>query len=177
MALTWTRTGELRYMEWDEIEGLGQDDALWRVPAARMKGGSEHLVPLSRQALALLRQLWARRREGCKYVFPGAYRIDRPMSENSVLYLMYRMGYKGDMTGHGWRSVASTWANERTKFDADAIERQLSHTPADVIRGIYNRARYLEERRILLQAWADWLDQVDAEGRQGAAVPAHRLLA
>ena len=86
------------------------------------------------------------------------------MSENAVLYLIHRMGYKGRMTGHGWRSVASTWANERG-YRQDAIERQLAHSPNDKIRAVYNRAEYLPERRQMMQDWADWLDsQVDASG-------------
>jgi integrase len=161
MALTWTRTQELRLMQWGEIEG-----SLWRVPEERMKRNFEHLVPLSRQALEILKTMKARSR-GSVYVFPSDHRLDRPMSENAVLYLMHRMGYKGDMTGHGWRSVASTWANERSNFKPDAIERQLAHTPDDKIRAIYNRAAYLGERKEMLQAWADWLDNPDAGGVKG----------
>ena len=78
------------------------------------------------------------------------------MSENAVLYLLHRMGYKGEMTGHGWRSVASTWANE-AGWQPDAIERQLAHVPDDKVRAAYNRAAYLPQRREMLQAWADWL--------------------
>jgi integrase len=155
MALTWTRTQELRFMEWGEIEG-----DTWRIPEGKMKRRFEHLVPLSRQALALLGKLKARDR-GSKYVFPAEHRLDRPMSENAVLYLLHRIGYKGEMTGHGWRSVASTWANERG-YNADAIERQLAHAPDDKVRAAYNRAAYLPERRQILQAWADWLDDADA---------------
>lgn len=77
------------------------------------------------------------------------------MSENAVLYLLHRVGFKGRMTGHGWRSVGSSWANERG-FNPDAIELQLAHVDGSV-RAIYNRSRYLEERRVILQAWADWL--------------------
>jgi integrase len=78
------------------------------------------------------------------------------MSENAVLYLLHRIGYKGRMTGHGWRSVASTWANENG-WNPDAIERQLAHVPDDEVRSAYNRAAYLPIRRLMLQAWADWL--------------------
>jgi integrase len=85
------------------------------------------------------------------------------MSENAVLYLLHRMGYKGRMTGHGWRSVVSTWANERG-YNADAIERQLAHVPKDKVRGIYNRAEFMPERRRMLQDWADWMMPA-AEGR------------
>lgn len=96
------------------------------------------------------------RSRGSKYVFPSYRRLDRPMSENAVLYLMGRMGYGGIMTGHGWRTVASTWANEAS-HNKDAIERQLAHAPDDKVRATYNRAEHLPERRAMLQAWADWL--------------------
>jgi integrase len=157
LALTWTRTGELRLMEWDELEG-----DVWRIPESRMKRGIEHLVPLSRQAMEILEKLRARSR-GSKYVFPAEHRNDRPMSENAVLYLLHRMGFKGAMTGHGWRSVGSTWANENG-FNKDAIERQLAHLPEDKVRAVYNRTAYLPERRKMLQAWADYLDELDAGG-------------
>ena len=163
LALTWTRTGELRMMEWSEID---EASGVWVIPAGKMKRRRDHLVPLSSQALAILRTLKARARG--RYVFPSDRRDDRPMSENSVLYLLHRIGYKGAMTGHGWRTVASTWANERG-YSSDAIERQLAHVPDDRVRAAYNRAEYLPERRAMLQAWADWLQscEVDAGGAQG----------
>jgi integrase len=151
LALTWVRTVELRTMQWPDLEG-----DLWRIPKGRMKRRREHLVPLSRQALEILDKLRARSR-GSPYVFPAEHRDDRPMSENSVLYLLHRIGYKGRMTGHGWRAVASTWANE-SGYSADVIERQLAHAPDDRTRAVYNRAEWLPERRAMLQAWADWLD-------------------
>ncbi len=160
LALTWARTGELRMMEWGELEG-----DLWRIPEGRMKRRIEHLVPLSRQALEILEKLQARSR-GSKYVFPAEHRDDRPMSENAVLYLLHRMGFKGQMTGHGFRSVASTWANERG-FNKDAIERQLAHLPGNKIRAVYNRTEYMPERRAILAAWANWLDEIDPGRVQG----------
>lgn len=151
LALTWVRTTELRTMRWDEIEG-----DLWRIPEGKMKRAVEHLVPLPRQALDLLEKLKLRSK-GSVFVFPAEHTLQRPMSENAVLYLLHRMGYKGLMTGHGWRSVVSSWANERG-YNPDAIERQLSHTPDDKIRAAYNKAAYLPLRRQMLQDWADWLD-------------------
>ncbi|MCZ8076022.1 MAG: tyrosine-type recombinase/integrase [Paucibacter sp.] len=153
LAYTWVRTTELRMMEWSEIEG-----DLWRIRGERMKRDEDHLVPLSRQAQEILQVMRARSR-GSKYVFPSAQanRLDRPMSENAILYLIARIGYQGRMTGHGWRSVASTWANE-AGFNPDAIERQLAHIPDDAVRAVYNRSAYLPLRREMLQAWADWLD-------------------
>lgn len=150
LALTWTRTVELRMMEWSEIHG-----DQWVIPAGKMKRRREHVVPLTVQAMGIIENMRARSR-GSPYVFPGDHRIERPMSENAILYLLHRCGYKGRMTGHGFRSVASTWAND-AGHNPDAIERQLAHVPADMTRAAYNRAAYLPQRRAMLQAWADWL--------------------
>ena len=152
LALTWVRTGELRGMKWEQIEG-----DLWRLPASLMKKRREHLVPLSKQALELLERL----RERCRnspYVFPSDRRLDRAMSENSILYMLGRIEYKGKMTGHGFRSIASTWANERG-YPSDAIEKQLAHDADNKVRSAYNQAEYINERRQMLQDYADWLDQ------------------
>lgn len=162
LALTWTRTNELRKMRWEEIDG-----DLWRVPKERMKRRNDHLVPLTTQALEIIANLRLRA-NGSEYVFPSDRRIDRPMSENAILYLLHRIGYKGKHTGHGWRSTASTWANENG-HDKDAIERQLAHSPDDKVRAIYNRAEYLPQRRQMLQEWADWLTlcEVDTSSPKG----------
>lgn len=151
LAYTWVRTGELRMMAWSELDG-----DVWRIPAARMKMARDHIVPLPRQAVELLAELW-RRSRGSVYVFPADHRNDRAMSENAVLALLARIGYKGTMTGHGWRSIGSTWANE-AGYPADAIERQLAHAPDDKVRAAYNRAEFMEPRRAMLQAFADWID-------------------
>lgn len=158
LALTWVRTQELRFMEWSELE---HDGTLWRIPEGKMKRRFEHLVPLSKQARTILANM--KERSGASnYVFPSdaGRRPDRPMSENAVLYLLGRIGYEGRMTGHGWRSVASTWANESGRYNRDAIERQLAHTDSDKVRAAYNRASYLAERTQMMQDWADWLDAV-----------------
>lgn len=154
LALTWVRTNELRMMEWSEIDEAGK---VWLIPAGKMKRDRDHLVPLSDQSLAVLKQLRARSRPEARYVLSAPHRMDRPMSENAVLTLIARMGYRGRMTGHGWRSIASTWANENG-YSPDAIERQLAHVPDNKIRAIYNRAEYLPDRKKMLQDWADWLD-------------------
>lgn len=151
LAYTWVRTNELRMMTWAEIEG-----DTWVIPAGKMKRRKEHLVPLSKQAVGIIEEMRARS-SGSTYVFPCDRRKDRPMSENSVLYLIHRIGYKGRMTGHGFRSIGSTWANDQG-YSPDAIERQLAHVPENKIRSIYNRSAYITERRGLLQDWADWLD-------------------
>jgi len=164
LALTGVRTKELRFMRRDEIDG-----ALWRIPAERMKKDLDLLVPLSRQSLAVIEHMLARN-PGSVYVFPNERDLARPMSENAILYLIGRIGYAGIMTGHGWRKVMSTWLNEHG-FDKDAIERQLAHVPADKIRGIYNRAEFMPERRRMMQAWADWLmpDQLSKSLRATAS--------
>lgn len=150
LALTWVRTAELRGMRWAELDG-----DTWRISAARMKRRREHLVPLSTQALELIEHMRLRSK-GSEFVFPNDRRQDRPMSENAILYLIGRMGYGGKMTGHGLRTVASTWANENG-MNRDAIERQLAHAPDDRVRALYNRAEYLPQRRAMLQQWANWL--------------------
>ncbi|MCR4145341.1 tyrosine-type recombinase/integrase [Alcaligenes faecalis] len=155
LALTWVRTKELRFAKWDEFEG-----DVWRVPAERMKQRRPHVVPLSKQAMEILEVLRVRGR-GSDYVLASEGSIKRPISENAVLYLLYRIGYQGRMTGHGWRAVGSTWSNENG-YNADVIEKQLAHSHADSVRAAYNRAEYLPQRREMLQAWADWLfPQVD----------------
>lgn len=156
LAYTWVRTNELRMMLWSELEGMDGAWDLWRIPEGKMKRRVEHLIPLSRQAVEIIKTLKLRC-QGSAYVFPAEHTIKRPMSENAVLYLLHRMGYKGAMTGHGWRSIGSTWANE-SGYNPDAIERQLAHNPADKTRAVYNRSAYLVQRREMLQAWADWLD-------------------
>jgi integrase len=160
LALTFVRTGELIGATWTEIE---REAALWIIPAARMKARAEHLVPLSRQALAILEELRELCR-GSRFVFPGRNR-DKPISNNTMLFALYRLGYKGKMTGHGFRAVASTILNEQG-WRPDVIERQLAHAERNEVRGAYNRAEYLPERVKLMQAWADYADAIE----QGAKV-------
>ncbi len=151
--LVFLRPGELRKAEWAEID---LDKAEWRIPAARMKMDALHIVPLSTQAVAILREIQPLTGAG-KYVFPGARTDTRPMSENAVLAALRRMGYTTDeMTGHGFRSMASTLLNEQG-FNRDAIERQLAHAERDGVRAAYNYAEYLPERKRMMQAWADYL--------------------
>ena len=151
--LVFLRPGELRKAEWAEIE---LDKAEWRIPATRMKMSALHIVPLSDQAVAILREIQPLTGAG-KYVFPGARTDTRPMSENAVLAALRRMGYTTDeMTGHGFRSMASTLLNEHG-FNRDAIERQLAHAERDGVRAAYNYAEYLPERKRMMQSWADYL--------------------
>lgn len=165
LALTFVRTGELIGATRDEID---LDGAAWIIPAARMKMRTEHVVPLSRQAVKALRELQAIG-GGSRYVFPGR-NPDKPISNNTMLFALYRLGYKGKMTGHGFRAVASTVLNERG-FRADVIERQLAHCERNDIRGAYNRAEYLPERRKMMQQWAD---MVDALANGARVIPLQR---
>lgn len=160
MALTFVRTGELIGATWDEVD---LDEGVWIVPAERMKMKTEHVVPLSREAVAILREL-QEIGGGSRFVFPGR-NPDKPISNNTMLFALYRLGYKGKMTGHGFRAVASTILNE-SGFRPDVIERQLAHCERNDVRGAYNRAEYLPERRKMMQQWANMLDAM----KQGAKV-------
>jgi integrase len=153
LLLTAVRTTELRAAVWGEFD---TKEARWRIPAERMKADRGHIVPLSRQALALLTAL--RSHTGsAPYLFPNGRDDYRPMSENAILAALKRMGYKGRLTGHGMRSMFSTWAHE-AGYPSDAIERQLAHAPADKVKAAYLRSEFLELRAKMMQAWADWLD-------------------
>lgn len=162
--LTFVRPGELRQAEWTEFN---LDKAEWRIPAERMKMREQHIVPLSTQAIAALKELQPLTGRG-NYVFPGARTNGRPMSENTVNAALRRLGYaKDQMTGHGFRSMASTQLNEQG-WHRDAIERQLAHAERDDVRAAYNFAEHLPERRKMMQAWANYLDGL----RAGAKVTA-----
>ena len=158
--LVFVRPGELRAAEWPEFDLV---NAEWRIPGERMKMGDPHLVPLSRQALAILRELQPLARGG-KYLFPSLRTRDRPMSDNTINAALRRMGYTSEeQTGHGFRSMASTLLNEQG-FPPDVIELQLAHTERNKVRAAYNKAQRLPERRKMMQAWADYLDGLRAGG-------------
>lgn len=164
IVLTMVRTTELRAARWEEFEHLDGREPLWRIPAERMKARFEHLVPLSSQAVAALAEL--RALPGAKatgFLFPSPSR-EGCMSNNTMLFALYRMGWHGRATVHGFRGVASTILNEMG-FPPDWIERQLAHDERDEVRGAYNSAQYLPGRRQMLQRWADWLDEVKASGK------------
>ena len=163
--LVFVRAGELRRAEWSEFDLAA---AVWRIPAARMKMRQEHLVPLARQAVELLQQLQPITGSG-RYVFPSARTAVRPMSENAVTAALRRMGYeRGEMTGHGFRTVASTLLNE-LGWPGDVIERQLAHAERDNVRNAYNRAEYWAERQRMMQSWADYLGGLAGTGTVMAA--------
>ena len=152
--LVFVRPGELRRAEWSEID---MENAEWRIPADKMKMESPHIIPLSRQALATLSEIKPLTGGGT-YVFPSVRSRQRPMSENTVNAALRRLGYtKEQMTGHGFRSMASTLLNEQG-WHHDAIERQLAHAERNGVRAAYNYAEHLPERRRMMQAWADYLD-------------------
>jgi integrase len=153
--LTFVRPGELRKAEWSEID---LDKAEWCIPAERMKMKEPHIVPLSRQAVAILGELHALTGSG-RYVFPSPRSTTRPMSDNAVLSALRRMGYgKEEMTGHGFRAMARTILDEVLGFRVDIIEHQLAHAVKDPNGRAYNRTKHLDERRRMMQAWADYLD-------------------
>lgn len=169
-ALTFVRPGELRHAEWSEFD---MDAAEWRIAALKMKMRTPHIVPLSRQALDVLKLLRVITGIG-GYLFPSERTIERPMSENTVNAALRRLGYsKEEMTGHGFRSMASTLLNEQG-WNRDAIERQLAHAERNGVRAAYNYAEFLPERRKMMQAWADYLDAL-REG--GKVVPLFRATA
>jgi integrase len=158
--LVFVRPGELRHAEWSEFNLA---TAEWRIPAEKMKMRVPHIVPLSTQAITILRELRALTGNG-KYLFPSVRSAKRPMSENTVLGALRRLGYTGDeMTGHGFRSMASTLLNEQG-WNPDAIERQLAHGERNTVRAAYNYAEYLPERKKMMQHWADYLDGLKAGG-------------
>jgi len=153
LAHTFVRVGELRFMRWSE---LVEDGRVWVVPAERMKLRLPHVVPLSDGALAALDQL--RLINGDReFVLASPVKPKAPISENTPLFALYRLGYRGRMTAHGFRALASTVLNEQSEFDHDVIERQLSHKETDAVRAAYNRAEYLPARRELMKWWGCWL--------------------
>lgn len=156
LALTFLRPGEVRHGTWEEIDF---EEKPWRIPAKRMKMRLDHVVPLSNQACDVLQDLLEVTGNG-KYLFPSLRSPERVISDVTFLAALRRMGYeKSEMCAHGFRSMASTILNEQG-YPADAIEKQLAHNPSNKIRGIYNRAEYLPERRKMMQEWADFLDSL-----------------
>jgi integrase len=163
LALLFPRPGELRWAEWSEFD-IGQ--AVWTVPAGRMKMRRPHAIPLPPQALAVLEEV--RRISGNgRYLFPSERSLERPMSENTLNAALRRLGYsKDDHTAHGFRASASTLLNESGMWSADAVERALAHEEEDKSRRAYARGQYWDERVRMAQWWADYLDTL----RKGAAI-------
>lgn len=157
VVLTFVRTTELRAARKEEFEGLDGNEPLWRLPPERMKMHREHLVPLPRQAIPVIREAWELSGES-DLLFPAPTK-EGYMSNNTMLYALYRMGYHSRATVHGFRRVASTILNE-AGFNSDWIERQLAHDEDDEVRAAYNAAEWLADRRRMLQWWADYLDDL-----------------
>lgn len=171
LALTAVRPNELRGARWDEFENLNGTKPLWRIPAARMKGGftrkdeidGDHLVPLPPQCIAVLRAIWPLTGEG-ELVFPNNRFPHRPMSENALGYLLNRAGYHGHHVPHGFRAAFSTimneWAEQNGKeHDRKVIDLMLAHVPKEKVEGAYNRAAYMPRRREVAKIWADKLSK------------------
>jgi integrase len=156
--LLFVRPTELRAAEWSEFD-LTAGDPEWRIPASRMKMRDEHVVPLPRQAVEILRDLEPITGGG-RFVFPSLRGAHRPISENTVNFALRSMGYSGEqITGHGFRAMASTCLNEQG-FPPDIIELQLAHSERNEVRAAYNRAKRIPERRAMMQSWADYLDKL-----------------
>jgi integrase len=156
--MVFVRPGELRAAEWKEFN---LDSGEWRIAAERMKMRVQHIVPLSRQAVAILREMQPVTGAG-RFVFPSPRTDSRPLSDNGMLAALRRMGFeRGVLTVHGFRSTASTLLNEQG-WNSDAIERQLAHSERDGVRAAYNYAEYLPERRKMMQFWSDYLDELRA---------------
>lgn len=160
------RPRELRQAEWSELdlEGHAGTGPVWRIPAGRMKMDVEHVVPLSRQAVEILKDA-KKLTGGGKYVFPSVRTSRRPLSENTLNVALRRIGYgKDEMTSHGFRSTASTLLNESGRWSPDAIERALAHKSTDAVRGAYHRGSHWQERVEMAQWWSDYLDTLRAGG-------------
>lgn len=174
------RPGELRFGEWSEVDF---DSALWTVPSARMKRekrekvhGAPHLVPLPRQALTVLRELHSLTGEG-KLMFRGERHHDRAMSDNTINAALRAMGFAADeVTGHGFRATARTMLHERLGFSPDVIEAQLAHSVRDSLGRAYNRTEFIEQRRAMLQRWADYLDELRSGATIGLKKPGRSAL-
>ena len=158
LAYTFVRTGEVRGAQWGEFD---LDAGLWVIPAERMKAREPHTVPLSTQAVEVIRALQPLTGH-LPTLFPSRNRDGGIISENTVLKVIENIGYKGRMTGHGFRSVASTYLNNLGTIRPDMIEAQLAHGDRDQVRAAYNRADYMEYRKAMMQFWADTLDAMQA---------------
>ena len=164
MAYCFPRTSELIEAPWTEFD---LDRARWDIPAERMKMKTPHIIPLSRQAIEVLRALRLITGNG-KLVFPGANDKNKPMSNNTILFALYRLGYQGRMTGHGFRGLASTILNEND-FNDEHVDLQLAHMKRNKVSAAYNQAKYLKQRTEMMQWWADYLDAQLAKGRKALA--------
>jgi integrase len=160
MAMTFVRTSELIGAKWAEFD---MDAARWDIPAERMKMKDPHIVPLATQAIELLEILHTLT-GASEWLFPGEQNSSKPMSNNTILGALKRMGYKGHMTGHGFRGLASTILHEQG-YAHEHIELQLAHAPRNAVSAAYNHALYLEPRAKMMQDWADFLEATQRGGK------------
>ena len=155
--LLFQRPGEIRTMKWEDVDLM---EAVWTIPAAQTKMRREHRVPLSRQAIAIIRSMRVVS-EYTGYIFPS-FNPKKPLSENAVNSALKRLGYGGIMTAHGFRTTASSMLNESNRWNPDAIERALAHQDSNAIRAVYNRTAYWDERVAMMQWWSDEIDNIKA---------------
>lgn len=172
LLLTFVRTTELIASTWNEFD---LDGATWTIPAERMKMRRPHLVPLSRQSIKLLREVreltsWS------DWVFPNQARPSTHMSNATVLRALSRVGYKGRMTGHGFRALAMSTIKEKLGYRHEVVDRQLAHAPANKVDAAYDRAMFLDDRRKMMQEWADYLERLEHNRiHSGFTIAAARL--
>ncbi len=159
LLLTFVRTGELIKATWDEFD---LDEAEWRIPAKRMKMRRDHIVPLSRQVIERLKELQSVS-AGRLYVFPHYSDPQKHLSNNTILKAIERLGYKGRTTGHGFRALAMSTIKEKLGYRHEVIDRQLAHQPHSKVDRAYDRAQFLDERRVMMQEWADYINACAAK--------------
>lgn len=161
LMLTFTRTRELIEATWDEFD---LENATWEIPAARMKMRKAHIVPLSRQAIEILKD--QKEMAGkWKWVFPNQVRPITSMSNNTILFAIGRLGYKGRMTGHGFRALAMTAIKEKLGYRHEVVDRQLAHAPRNSVDAAYDRAQFLDDRKKMMQEWSDYIDAIAHDGK------------
>ncbi|MFH1158440.1 MAG: integrase arm-type DNA-binding domain-containing protein [Pseudomonadota bacterium] len=163
LMLTFVRTTELIESTWDEFDF---EENLWTIPAERMKMRKSHIVPLSRQVLEILKE----QKEECghlntNFVFPSQIRPIKPMSNNTILFAIKRLGYQGRMTGHGFRALAMSSIKEKLNYRHEVVDRQLAHGHRNKVTAAYDRAQFIDERKVMMQEWADYLDSIADHGK------------
>ena len=161
LMLTFVRTSELIKAKWSEFDFK---DAQWVIPAERMKMRKPHIVPLSKQVISILQRL-KELNENREYVLPGQRNPKEHMSNNAILVALDRMGYRGQHTGHGFRALAMSTIKEKLQYRHEVVDRQLAHAHKNQVDAAYDRAKFLDERKKMMQEWADYLDRVAKGGK------------
>lgn len=163
LMLTFVRTSELIKSTWDEFD---LENEVWEIPAERMKMGKPHIVPLSKQAIQILKHQKEENEKfkNCKWVFPSQVKPIDCMSNNTILFAIGRLGYKGRMTGHGFRALAMSTIKEKLGYRHEVVDRQLAHAPRNKVDRAYDRAQFLDERKVMMQKWADYIDTLAVNG-------------